>query len=295
MLQVCEVTEEDLSGVNGDTGQATEPQAKEKGERAKKVSSNLTAVQEALLQHAQEASLQHAAMLQQLLERAQDESEQLREKNGRLMAAFNIARTHNKAMKEEIVRLTHDISILRPGPSNLFAEQMRQRDRAVLNLAHAAGAYQRQELTWQDLIATMMSSGVTLLNADRISIFLVDQVCQEFWLASEDGVDIRVPLTSGVCGECYRTKKVLNVDNCSSSPWFNKTVDDLTTYAMRSLICVPILDSVNGLQDGLKVVAIAEALNKIDPKTGDIIAFSETDCETLMALGSELGSELGMA
>ena len=284
------------SGVkNGDSGQETEGDSfrvvasavqdrrEGKGESAKNASSNLTAVPE--------AGLQHAAGLQLLLEHAQDESEELREKNVSLMDALKTARTHNKALKEEIVRLTHDMSILSPGQTNQGggAEQMRQRDRAVLNLAHAAGAYERQELTWQDLIATMMTSGVTLLNADRISIFLVDQVRQEFWLAaSEDGVDIRVPLTSGVCGECYRTRSVLNVENCSASPWFNKTVDDLTAYVTRSLICVPIFDSVNGST----VVAVAEALNKFDAKTGDIIGFSETDCDTLMALGSELGIAL---
>jgi GAF domain-containing protein len=141
----------------------------------------------------------------------------------------------------------------------------------------------------QDLIATMMTSGFTLLNADRISIFLVDEPRQEFWLAaSEDGVNIRIPLTSGVCGECYRTKKVLNVQNCQASPWFNKSVDDMTAYVTRSLICAPILDSINGST----VVAIAEALNKVDPKTGDIIPFSEGDCDTLMTLGSELGIAL---
>jgi hypothetical protein len=54
MLQVCEVTKEDLNCIkNGDNCPASETQAKGTGERAKKVSSNLTSVLEASLQHAQ--------------------------------------------------------------------------------------------------------------------------------------------------------------------------------------------------------------------------------------------------
>ena len=86
-----------------------------------------------------------------------------------------------------------------------------------------------------------------LVDAERASVFLADEVRGELWSKvaqseSERPLEIRVPLGMGVAGHVIRTGEPLNVADAYQSPFFNPEVDRVTGYVTRSLLCVPIFD-----------------------------------------------------
>lgn len=76
----------------------------------------------------------------------------------------------------------------------------------------------------------------------------------------------------------------MNVADVYSHPLFNSTVDRLTGFRTKSLLCTPIRD-LSG-----KNVAVLQALNK---KGGR--AFSGSDERNLTLFGTHLGNSLAKA
>ncbi len=101
-----------------------------------------------------------------------------------------------------------------------------------------------------------------ILQADRTTIFLVDEEKEQLWskIAQGEGaqsLEIRVPMNVGIAGHVALTGECLNIDDAYSHPLFNKQVDKQTGYHTRSLLCMPIFSTKN------RVVAVVQLLNKI--------------------------------
>ena len=73
----------------------------------------------------------------------------------------------------------------------------------------------------------------------------------------------------------------MNVPDVYSHPLFNPTIDKLTGYHTRSMLCCPIRD-LSG-----KNVAVLQALNK----QGEV-GFSKSDERNLALFGTHLGNML---
>ena len=100
-----------------------------------------------------------------------------------------------------------------------------------------------------------------LLQAERVSLFVVDRARNELWskVAQSQGeaaLEIRIPLESGIAGRVARSGIAVNASDAYQLPDFDPSVDRRTGYRTKSLLCVPILGS-----DG-HVFAVAELLNK---------------------------------
>jgi len=100
-----------------------------------------------------------------------------------------------------------------------------------------------------------------LLNADRGTIFLVDQ--KQGYLRSKiaessdaQPLEIQVPITKGIAGFVARTGETLNIKDPYSHPDFNPEVDRRTGYRTQSILCMPIFDRQKN------VFAVAQLLNK---------------------------------
>ena len=77
---------------------------------------------------------------------------------------------------------------------------------------------------------------LTILNADRATLFVVDENRHELW--SYAGVDqdigtIRVAMDSGLAGECARTGRTIIIDDAYADARFDKSVDKV-----RRRLCV---------------------------------------------------------
>ena len=99
-----------------------------------------------------------------------------------------------------------------------------------------------------------------ILQADRTTIFLVDEEKEQLWskiVQGEDGTrEIRLPMNVGIAGQVAATGECLNIPDAYSSPLFNPDVDRETGYQTRNILCMPIFSTK------YRVVAVVQLLNK---------------------------------
>src|SRR5919106_863263 len=120
-----------------------------------------------------------------------------------------------------------------------------------------------------------------LLEADRMSIFLLDREKCELWsVVSEEKKIIRFDARLGVAGSVAMTGQTINVADAYEHPLFFKEVDLRTGYRTRTLLAVPL----RNLQG--EIIGVGEAINK---KEG---LFSEEDAEVLQALAAHLSDTI---
>ena len=102
-----------------------------------------------------------------------------------------------------------------------------------------------------------------ILQADRTTIFLVDEEKEQLWSKiaqgdAEQPLEIRVPLNVGIAGHVATTGECLNIADAYSHPLFNQDVDKQTGYQTHNILCMPIFSK----QD--RVVAVVQLLNKLE-------------------------------
>ena len=103
-----------------------------------------------------------------------------------------------------------------------------------------------------------------LLQAERVSLFLVDEAASELYTkvakggSSDEPLEIRVPIGNGVVGRVYATGELMNVPDAYDEPLFNRSVDEGTGFRTRAMLTIPI-KSMDG-----RVFAVAQILNRSD-------------------------------
>lgn len=104
-----------------------------------------------------------------------------------------------------------------------------------------------------------------LLNAERCSLFLVEGSSLLLKVARdlEEGVEIRIPIGSGIAGAAAETGEVINIPDAYADRRFNPDVDKRTGYRTRSILSLPIKN-----QQG-HVFAVAQLLNRKDGQPFD--------------------------
>ncbi|NJL45460.1 MAG: GAF domain-containing protein [Leptolyngbyaceae cyanobacterium SM2_3_12] len=103
-----------------------------------------------------------------------------------------------------------------------------------------------------------------ILQAERATIFMVDQDKQELWskIAQGDGerpLEIRVPLGRGISGYVATNVMPLNVPDAYADERFDRTYDQKTGYLTRNILCMPVLSKKSN-----NVVAVVQLLNKLN-------------------------------
>jgi adenylate cyclase len=122
-----------------------------------------------------------------------------------------------------------------------------------------------------------------ILEADRTTIFLVDEEKEQLWSKiaqgeSEETLEIRVPLNTGIAGYVAASGECLNIPDAYSHPLFNQEIDRQTGYRTRNILCMPIFSTKN------RVVAVVQLLNK----TGDL-PFNASDEQQFREFASSIG------
>ncbi|MFB2879795.1 GAF domain-containing protein [Floridanema aerugineum] len=105
------------------------------------------------------------------------------------------------------------------------------------------------------------------LNADRTSIFLLDEERNEFWSIvaesdSDEFLEIRIPTNKGILGEVAASKKIINItfdfyDDPRSTT--AKEQDRKNNYRTYTMLTSPLLNEQGNL------VAVVQLLNKLKP------------------------------
>lgn len=114
------------------------------------------------------------------------------------------------------------------------------------------------EMTSTDLLVQkIMMFTKNLVNADRCSMFLVDEETNELYadyfdegMKTEDGqsiiskkTQIRFHRDKGIAGYVAQSGKVVNIIDAYMDSRFNPEVDRLTGYKTRNILCMPIVSN----------------------------------------------------
>ena len=182
--------------------------------------------------------------------------------DGRLASFTQAVTTDSQRMLEALARTTRKGELSRRmaelalGPFASYLEGVTGEFQQFLQVMRMSNNEAFESMLEQVLEAFTLKIG-DLLQADRATLFVVDQERGELWSkVVEQAQEIRMPLASGIAGRVATTGQPLNIPDAYAEPLFNKAVDEATGYRTRSILCMPIGDS------GGRVFAVMQLLNK---------------------------------
>ncbi|OHS94753.1 3'5'-cyclic nucleotide phosphodiesterase family protein [Tritrichomonas foetus] len=125
-------------------------------------------------------------------------------------------------------------------------------------------------------LSDILKNAKETLDAERATIFLVDEVAQVLTPFIVDGGSLpsSIPMLNGIAAAVAKSKKGVVENDCYHNPDFNRQIDAGSGYKTRSLIASPVLSS-----DGA-IMGVVEMLNK---KNGD---FRQEDLVTTNAFAT---------
>lgn len=128
------------------------------------------------------------------------------------------------------------------------------------------------------LLQKIMHSTMELMDAERTTLFLVDETNGQLWSKVAQGPalkEIRISLGAGIAGLVATTGVTVNIPDAYQDPRFNPEVDRQTGYHTRNILCIPMKS-----REG-KILGVIQVLNK---RHG---AFTAEDEQLLDALESQ--------
>jgi len=114
-------------------------------------------------------------------------------------------------------------------------------------------------LDLDELLAIIMKEVTENLDADRSTLYLVDEEKNEIWSKIAQGDNkliIRQAIGKGISGYVAKTGEILNIEDAYQDSRFNPQVDKKSGYRTHTILCMPVRDK-NG-----KIIAVLQALNK---------------------------------
>ncbi len=128
------------------------------------------------------------------------------------------------------------------------------------------------------LLQKIMQKAVEVMDAERSTLFLVDEAKGELWSKVAQGPalkEIRVPMGAGIAGHVARSGETVNIPDAYQDPRFNPEVDRKTGYRTRTILCAPMKS-----REG-RMLGVLQVLNK---RNG---VFTREDEELLDAFESQ--------
>ena len=109
------------------------------------------------------------------------------------------------------------------------------------------------------VLLKIAQSTCQVLDADRATVFLVDEPRQQIWSKVAQGEamsEIRVPLGAGIAGHVAKTGETVNIPDAYQDARFNQEVDRRTGYRTHSILCMPMHSRTGS------IVGVFQVLNK---------------------------------
>ena len=116
-----------------------------------------------------------------------------------------------------------------------------------------------KEQNSETLLLILADFGKTIVESDRATLWLIDEVEGVFWTKVGHGIsNIKIPLSMGIIGEVYSTKKTITVNDPYNHPKFNPEIDKKTNYKTNSILATPIFDKKGNM------IGVFQAINKLN-------------------------------
>ncbi|MCU0515467.1 MAG: GAF domain-containing protein [Oscillatoria sp. Prado101] len=151
-----------------------------------------------------------------------------------------------------------------------------QKQRAAEALLEATRSLASSSLDLESTLKRVMDAAKKLMNADRSTLWLLDEQTKELWakIPQPDGSlrELRVPVGKGYVGKTAQTGKPLNIpfdlyDDADSE--VSREVDQKNGYRTCSLLCMPVFNAEGEL------IGVTQLVNK--RKKGDFPAYKPAD------------------
>ena len=111
-----------------------------------------------------------------------------------------------------------------------------------------------------EAIGVVINAACDILQCDRATLFIVDDIREELVIRQGVGVDeIRIPWDAGLAGTVFKTNQKSNVPNAYKNSLFSPETDKKTGYKTVSLLTLPIHGSESG-----EPVAVLQCVNKLE-------------------------------
>jgi len=135
----------------------------------------------------------------------------------------------------------------------------------------------------QYYLQTIIAEVIRVLNADRCSIFFVDDMRKEVWcVGSLDMEPFCQPWDKGIVGMVATEGKMVNLADAHDHPAFDGEIEKKTGYTVKGILSLPV-KSVLNLD---KAIGVIQVLNKRSSSKGE---FSEQDAVELQKLAMVIG------
>jgi len=120
---------------------------------------------------------------------------------------------------------------------------LREENKRLQVLLHLAENLQAH-LDLNQLLFTTMREVAKILNADRCTVFLLDEEKHELWsivaMGIGKGKEIRFPAEKGIAGHVATTGEILNIPDAYKDSRFNPEIDKKTGYLTRNMLTMPL-------------------------------------------------------
>ena len=172
--------------------------------------------------------------------------------------------------------------VVSPPQIDAQLDHFEQRLKALLEVAEILSGV----LDLDILLPTIMDRACKLLNAERCSLFLVDNAKHELVTRFHGGLDsaIHLKIGRGIVGSCAESGEIVNIRDAYADQRFDRSVDLATGFTTRSLLCIPIYNNRG------EITGVTEMINKKDEGL-----FDEDDEKMLMAFNVFCGISLDNA
>ncbi|MCB1322344.1 MAG: GAF domain-containing protein, partial [Leptospiraceae bacterium] len=165
-----------------------------------------------------------------------------------------------------------------------YLEQLNRQARNLSMLMDSASSIMA-EMGLDNLLVLIMDSVTRVMQADRSTLFLIDEQTREIWSRVAQGSDeIRIPLGKGIAGHVAHTGDTINIPDAYNDDRFNSDFDRKSGYKTRSILCMPVRNPQGD------IIGAIQVLNKVD---GTI--FTAEDESLLAAFASLAGISLANA
>ncbi len=138
-------------------------------------------------------------------------------------------------------------------------------------------------LDLDSLIQKIVGKVSEILDADRSTLFLMDQDSGELWSKVAQGMEmteIRMPSSIGLAGHVVRTGRTVNIPDAYADSRFNPEQDRETGYKTRTMLCSPVVNTRG------EIIGVTQVINKRDG------VFEQEDEEILRALSTQISMAL---
>ncbi|MDD5052228.1 MAG: GAF domain-containing protein [Sulfuricurvum sp.] len=116
----------------------------------------------------------------------------------------------------------------------------------------------------EDSLPTISEEAKAIVNAERCSIFMVDQAGGMLWTKHSDGIGkIAIGLDSGIVGDTVTTKVAQLVNHPYEDSRFLVKIDEKSGFVTRNILAVPIFNSRQ------EVIGVIQLLNKYNGDFND--------------------------